>query len=106
MVKRIRTAEDHNDTGLQVAPLPARYTRYTSADFVAGAKTHNLIEDTPLIWIMLTSDENELLLPTVEGNGTWRLPSGMIWPISALGRRDVSMTLSATADATVEIWEF
>lgn len=106
MVKFIRTAEDHNDQGLQVAPLPARYTRYTASDFIEGAKTHTLLEDTPLTWVMVSSEDNELFLPTADGAGTWRLPSGMIWPASTLGRRDVAMTLSDASDATVEIWEF
>lgn len=106
MVNRIRTAEDHNDQGLQVAPLPARYTRYDASDFVGGSMTHTLLAETPLAWVMLSSDEAELFLPTADGAGTWRLPPGMVWPVSTLDRRDVAMTLTGDGSFTVEIWEF
>jgi hypothetical protein len=102
-------AEDHNGDGVGVAPLPMRFTKYTEVDFSAGAITHSLLPDTPLVWVQLVSDNagDELMLPTAGGLGTWPLESGARWPIS-LTEPDqlLPMGLNATGSASVKIWEF
>lgn len=109
MVSRIRTAEDHNDVGLQVPPFPRAYVRYQVSDFVGGALTHTLSKETAAIYICLnaTDDSGDFRLPLSGGVGTWRCKANLLWASSVLEGRTIAMTLSGAPDgANVEIWEF
>lgn len=108
MIRRLRTPEDHNDQGIQVAPFPVFYTKYTASDFVSGALTHTLQDGSPMAWFLFTSSNaaDVLLLPTADKSGTWSLKQGFMWASGTLDFRDVEMILTSSGTVSVEIWEF